>query len=85
LLFAMMDHKCICIAGERGRVFITEDTVKPGWHRNRPCMMKRRDREGSCTPLQMITATFYAVGIDSAYIYSKDYGKTWTEGNNWFY
>jgi photosystem II stability/assembly factor-like uncharacterized protein len=85
-LFAvvMIDDKRVCIAGDKGRIFFTEDAGQT-WVEAKSPLYDEGARQGKILySLAHDNGTLYAVGIDSVFLYSKDYGRTWTEGNTGF-
>jgi len=78
----IMDAKHICIAGDGGRIFITEDTGKT-WIDAKSPLYDEEMMEGKILySMTYDSGILYAVGIDGTFIYSKDYGKTWIEANS---
>ncbi|MEA3223867.1 MAG: YCF48-related protein [Thermodesulfobacteriota bacterium] len=78
----MMDAWHICIAGDGGRIFITEDAGKT-WITAKSPLYDEEMMEGKILySMAYDSGTIYAVGIDGTFIYSKDQGKTWTEASS---
>lgn len=78
----MMDARHVCIAGDGGRIFITEDAGKT-WIDAKSPLYDEDMMEGKILySMAYDSGTIYAVGIDGILISSKDYGKTWIEANS---
>ncbi len=81
-LFAvvMMDREHICIAGEKGRIFVSEDGGQTWYEADSPLYDRATDQGRIMYSLAYDNGTLYGVGVDAAFVYSKDGGRTWSEG-----
>ncbi len=81
---AVMDEQKICIAGDGGRIFMTNDAGKT-WIDAKSPLYDEEMMEGKVLfSISYDSDTLYAVGIDSIFIYSKDQGKTWINADTGF-
>jgi photosystem II stability/assembly factor-like uncharacterized protein len=79
----MEPHKA-CIAGDRGRIFTTEDGGE-SWVESKSPLYDEEMMEGRILySMAYDSDALYAVGIDGAFISSRDQGKTWAEHDTGF-
>jgi photosystem II stability/assembly factor-like uncharacterized protein len=80
-LFAlvMMNARHVCVAGDRGRVFVTQDAGET-WMESASPLYDEHMMEGTTLyALAYDSGVLYAAGLDGVLIYSKDHGETWVE------
>jgi len=76
----MLDAENICIAGESGRIFLTKDAGLT-WMAVKSPLYDEEMMEGKIIyAMAHDSGSLFAVGIDGAFIFSMDQGKTWQEG-----
>lgn len=81
---AMMDSRSACIAGDGGRVFVTQDAGSI-WIEAKSPLYDTEMMEGrTLYSIVYDGGTLYGVGTDGALVYSKDRGHTWTEAHTGF-
>jgi len=81
---AVMDDRHACVVGDMGRIFITEDGGQT-WSESKTPLYDEQMMMGRILyALAYDSGTLYAAGIDSTFVYSKDLGKTWTQGDTGF-
>ena len=81
---AVMDDRHACVAGDMGRIFITEDGGQ-SWSESETSLYDEQMMMGRVLyALAYDSGTLYAAGIDSTFAYSKDQGRTWTVGDTGF-
>ncbi len=80
----MMDVGRVCAAGDSGRIFISEDAGQT-WQEALSPLYDHEIMDGvTLYSLAHDQGTLYAVGLDSAFMYSRDQGKTWVKGETGF-
>jgi photosystem II stability/assembly factor-like uncharacterized protein len=80
-LFAvvMMDEQKVCIAGDGGRIFASEDGGKR-WTESKSPLYDEEMTEGRILySMTYDSGILYAVGIDGVFMTSTDQGRTWKE------
>ena len=78
---AMMDAMHLCVAGDKGRIFLSEDGGESWTEATSPLYDDETGQGRILYSLAYDSGTLYGVGIDGAFIHSKDRGKTWQEGS----
>lgn len=75
---AMMDARSVCVVGDMGRIFVTEDGGR-AWSETRTSLYDEMAMMGRVLyGVVYDSGTLYAAGIDSTFAFSKDRGKSWT-------
>jgi photosystem II stability/assembly factor-like uncharacterized protein len=77
---AMVDQRRACIAGEKGKIFYTEDGGSRWSEAASPLYDKEMQQGRILYSLAYDGGVFYGCGIDGTLVFSRDGGKTWTEG-----
>jgi len=81
---AMTGEQKACVTGDGGRIFTTEDGGQ-SWVQAKSPLYDEEMMEGRILYSMAYDAgTLYAVGIDGAFVTSKDQGKTWVEHETGF-
>jgi photosystem II stability/assembly factor-like uncharacterized protein len=81
---AVMDELHACVVGDMGRIFITEDGGET-WSESKTALYDEQMMMGRILyALTYDSRTLYAAGIDSTFVYSKDLGRSWTQGDTGF-
>jgi len=82
-LFAvkMLDAQQICIAGDQGRIFLTGDGGGSWTEAQSPLYDKEAGAGRTLYAIASDAGALSAVGVDSAYLISRDMGKIWTLAN----
>lgn len=77
---AMVDQRRACIAGEKGKIFYTEDGGTSWSEAPSPLYDKEMQQGKILYSLVYDGGVFYGCGIDGTFVFSRDGGRTWTEG-----
>lgn len=81
---AVMEPHKACVAGDRGRIFRTEDGGE-SWEEAESPLYDEEMMEGSILySIAYDSGVLYAVGIDGVFVTSEDLGKTWKQGQTGF-
>jgi photosystem II stability/assembly factor-like uncharacterized protein len=78
---AVMDDRHACVVGDMGRIFITEDGGQT-WSESKTPLYDEQMMMGRILyALAYDSGTLYAAGIDGTFVFSKDLGRSWTQGD----